>query len=396
MLKRIISIVLILALITLPVISMASSLTEQKNNLQQNINDAKDKQNEVKEQIKDTRSELDKLNDEITEKEYEVEQITAELNNLNEEISKLSEELKEAEEHYEEQYDLLGKRIAAQHKKGTASYLDVLLNSKSLTDFISRYHIIEKIAELDTKLLNDIEDQQREIQDNKKELEKKQSQVADKQKQLENERVALTNRKMSKDKYMSQLSAEEQQLQREIDNFNKELKAVENQLAEEARKAAAEANGYVYSGGQLEWPVPVYSRISSYFGYRGSAATGGVGTANHNGYDIAAPHNSKIVSAEAGQVMKVIRACSHDYPKTYATKCNCGGGYGNYLMINHGGLVTLYGHCASISVNVGDKVYRGQEIAKVGSCGWSTGNHLHFSVINSKGVYVNPGDYVGK
>ena len=178
------------------------------------------------------------------------------------------------------------------------------------------------------------------------------------------------------------------------------MKEVERQWQELAKQAAANANGHVYTGGRLEWPVPVYSRITSYFGYRGSGATGGVGTANHNGYDIAAPHNSAVLSAEAGVVIKVINACSHDYPKTAKNKCNCGGGYGNYIMINHGGLVTLYGHLAtgSIKVKVGDTVSRGQTIAGVGSCGWSTGYHLHFSVIlgNGSGKYVNPGDYLGK
>ncbi len=66
------------------------------------------------------------------------------------------------------------------------------------------------------------------------------------------------------------------------------------------------------------------------------------------------------------------------------------------MMIDHGGgLVTLYGHCSTISVSVGQKVTRGQQIGQVGSCGWSTGYHLHFSVILN-GKYVHPGPYLGK
>ena len=120
------------------------------------------------------------------------------------------------------------------------------------------------------------------------------------------------------------------------------------------------------------------------------------GTANHNGYDIGAAHYADVIAAESGTVMKVVTGCTHDYPKTFKTRCYCGGGYGNYLMINHNGLITLYGHVAQIHVSVGQTVKRGDKVASVGSCGWSTGYHLHFSVINGNGAYVDPGQYVTK
>jgi len=392
MVKKIMIILIVCILLVVPVMSFASDLQNKRNDILNSINDAKDKQNEVKNDITQTQSEINKLNDEISEKEYEIEIITEELNKLKKEVDELSEKLKEAEEHYDEQYDLLGKRLAAQAKRGNASYLDVLLKSKSLTDFISKYHILEQIAKHDTQLLNDIKEEQETIMNAKKEIEKKKEDVEIKQKQLKNEELALINRKTTKNKYMSQLSAEEQKLQNEISQFNKKLKEVDNQILQEAIN---NNGGNKYTGGKLEWPVPASHRITSGFGYRGSAATGGVGTSNHNGYDIGAPHNSNIIAAESGVVTKVVRACSHDYPKTYSTKCNCGGGYGNYLMIQHGGLTTLYGHCASISVNVGQRVNRGDVIAKVGSAGWSTGYHLHFSVITGSS-YVDPGNYLGK
>ncbi len=370
-----------------------NELKNKKNEINNNINEAKDKQNEIKDNIKQTKTELEILNDEIAEKEYEVDQITAELNSLNAEVSKLENELKDATERYDTKYDILCKRLAAQYKTGKTSYLDVLLNSKSLTDFISKYYIIGKIAEYDTELLEDIEEEKQNITTSKQEVEKKQGEVAEKQKQLKLEEITLTNKRNNKSKYVSQLSSEEQALQKEIDNFNKQLKEIDYELLQIALSANG---GGAYSGGQFVWPVQGgASRISSGFGYRGSAATGGVGTSNHNGYDIASAHGLSIVAAESGRVIKVVRGCVHDYPKTFATRCYCGGGYGNYLMIDHGGITTLYGHCASISANVGDVVVKGQEVGKVGSCGWSTGNHVHFSVIKG-GTYVNPGTYLGR
>ncbi len=397
MIKKIISIIMILMLIAVPIVSQAATIDElnaQKAQLEKEKQEAAARQKEIERQINSTKSELDKLNDEIEAKEYEISITTAELNILNSQVEILKGQLEEAEKKYNERYDMLCKRLAAQYKRGSASYLDILLTSSSLADFISNYYIIGKIAELDTALLDDIEEQQRTITESKKEVEKKQSEVEDKKKQLDVEEKTLINKKANKNKYISQLSAEEQALQKDIDKFNSQIKQHDNEILEIVRQQAAANGGGNWDGGKLQWPVPSSKRITSYFGYRGSAATGGVGTANHNGYDIGANHYSDIVAAETGRVIKVVSGCTHDYPKTFATRCYCGGGYGNYLMIDHGnGLVTLYGHVSSIHVSVGQIVARGQKVASVGSCGWSTGYHLHFSVIHN-GTYVNPGNYV--
>lgn len=398
MTKKLISIILIIVLVTLPIATFAatsSELNNQKSEIEQNKKDAEGQIKNIEGKVEQTKTELDELNEKIAKKEYEVEQITEEVNQLTAEVKDLTSKLEVAQEDYDKQYDILCERIVAQYKRGSVSYLDVLLNSSNLSDFISNYYILEKIAQYDTELLEEIESKKQMIETSKIEVEKKQGEAKEKQAQLKLEELALSNHRSNKNKYISQLSEEEQKLQKEIDAYNAELKKIDNELRELAKQAAQDANGHVYTGGQLEWPVPVYSRISSYFGYRGSAATGGVGTANHNGYDIAAPHYSAVVAAEDGVVMKVVTGCTHDYPKTYSTRCYCGGGYGNYLMINHGGLITLYGHVATINVSNGQTVTRGQKIAEVGSCGWSTGNHLHFSVLKGSS-YVNPGDYLGK
>ena len=108
---------------------------------------------------------------------------------------------------------------------------------------------------------------------------------------------------------------------------------------------------------------------------------------------MAAPKGTSILAAESGTVISVYTGCTHNYGKTKS--CGCGGGYGNYIMINHGGgLVTLYGHCTSINVSTGSKVSRGDLIATVGTTGASTGYHLHFGVLLN-GTYVNPAPYIG-
>ncbi len=126
--------------------------------------------------------------------------------------------------------------------------------------------------------------------------------------------------------------------------------------------------------GSFRWPVS--GRITSYFG--GRKSPGGIGSTNHKGIDIAAPKGTPVYAADGGTV-------------TYAGWMS---GYGYLVRINHGnGYETYYGHNSSLTVSVGQKVYKGQQIARVGSTGNSTGNHCHFEV-RYNGVARNPLNYL--
>ena len=126
--------------------------------------------------------------------------------------------------------------------------------------------------------------------------------------------------------------------------------------------------------GSFRWPTS--GRISSYFGGRNSP--GGIGSTNHKGIDIAVPRGTPIYAADGGTV-------------TYSGWMS---GYGYLVQIDHGnGYVTRYGHNSSLTVNVGQHVYKGQQVARAGSTGNSTGNHCHFEV-RYNGVAKNPLNYL--
>lgn len=124
---------------------------------------------------------------------------------------------------------------------------------------------------------------------------------------------------------------------------------------------------FTYSGGELEWPVPGYTRISSPFGVRVHPI---LKTEKfHDGVDIPAPTGAEVLAVEKGQVI-------YAGPQT---------GYGETIVIFHGNLngsniYTLYAHLSSIDIQLNQQVERGTHIGKVGSTGMSTGPHLHFSV----------------
>ena len=127
--------------------------------------------------------------------------------------------------------------------------------------------------------------------------------------------------------------------------------------------------------GRLSNPCPS-AYISSEFG--GRTSPGGIGSTNHKGRDYAAGTGSAIYASASGTVTTV----SYNVAR------------GNYVVINHGnGLSTLYQHCSAIYVSAGQSVSAGQNIAAVGTTGYSTGPHLHFEVwVN--GTPVDPRLYL--
>ena len=128
--------------------------------------------------------------------------------------------------------------------------------------------------------------------------------------------------------------------------------------------------------GYFIWPV--YGRITSYFGYRSIFGS----YSYHGGIDIATSYGTNIAAADGGTVVFAGRATGSMWS------------YGNLVIVDHGnGKQTYYGHCSSVLVSAGDKVYQGQPIAKVGSTGRSTGNHCHFEV-KINGTSVNPLSYL--
>lgn len=139
------------------------------------------------------------------------------------------------------------------------------------------------------------------------------------------------------------------------------------------------------SSAGFTWPCPGFYTISS--GYESRWGT------FHGALDIAGGNDgAAVVASRGGTVVVAVSGCPHNYGKSFS--CGCGGGYGNYVVIQHDGTYsTLYGHMASLTVSVGDTVSQGQTIGYVGSTGFSTGAHLHFEV-RVNGSKVNPADYL--
>lgn len=382
--------------VLLIVVLMFSTIYSTYAVTQQDVNDAKAELNEIERQLAETqanlkaeRKEIDNLNNEIYKVQYNLDTIQAELNTLQEEVSKLEIELEQKIKEYDEKYDIACERIVAQYKYGNISYLDVLLNVRSITELLSSWYMIDQVVKADEDFLTELEIEKETIENNKATLEEKKVKVEDQKKQVQREKTTLTNKINDKNKLISNLSDAEKQLE-----LDKEAAAKDYEEKAEALRKLAQANGNTggsYAGGSLGFPLQSYKRVSSYFGSRGSPLVGG--SSYHKGIDLAANGGTPIYASESGTVISVYTGCVHNYGKTKS--CGCGSGFGNYIMVSHGGgLVTVYAHCATINVGLNQKVSKGTTIGTVGSTGASTGYHLHFGVLLN-GTYVDPAPYIG-
>lgn len=363
---------------------------------QQDVNDAKNELNEIEKELEETKKKLSKesqnidiLDGEISNAQYNLDVIQAELNTLQSDVNKLETELQQKTKEYDEKYDIACERIVAQYKYGNINYLDVLLNSRSLTELLSNWYMINQVVEADEDFLTELENEKETIENNKAILEEKKSKVEEQKVQAQREKTALTNKRNERQRLVLELSEAEKQLE-----IEKQAAAKDYADKEAAwRKLAAENgnSGGSYAGGSLGFPLQSYKRVSSYFGSRGSPLIGG--SSYHKGIDLAANGGTPIYAAESGTVISVYTGCVHNYGKSKS--CGCGSGFGNYIMVSHGGgLVTVYAHCATINVGLNQKVSKGATIGTVGSTGASTGYHLHFGVLLN-GTYVDPAPYIG-
>lgn len=158
------------------------------------------------------------------------------------------------------------------------------------------------------------------------------------------------------------------------------LEEDEKLVQDTIRKLLAAQAKVAYFGGDFIWPLPAnQTNITSEYGMRFHPIL--KKNLIHQGLDIGAPNGTPIYSVTEGEIL--FRGWL--------------GGYGNAIMIDHGGgVVTLYGHMSSFgSFNEKDKVTTGDIIGYVGSTGQSTGNHLHFEV-RINGTHTDPHPYLGR
>lgn len=322
----------------------------------QTTSDVQNDLDDVKNQQKETSQKLDQVEKDIKGLQAQVEQMNAQINQTTAQITKIEKKINAKEAEMQDQENNLNKRLRVMYKNGSAGFFDVLLGSSSISEFVSNVEMIQKIYENDVDVMETLEKECKALEASKAELKEKQT-------ELDRQKADLAIQQASLDEKKKILEEKE-------DELEKQAKELTNTL-----KAMIDANSE-YVGGVFMWPCPSSHYITSYAGYRMHPVLHV--WKYHSGMDIAASTGSDILAAGDGKVI-----LSQVY-----------GGYGNCVIIDHGGgVTTIYGHCSQLLVSVGDVVKKGDLIAKVGSTGISSGPHLHFEV-RVNGEIKDPLDYL--
>ncbi len=383
-----------------------TTLKNEKSSNNEEITNAQNNLENVQQEKSKTVTEVENLDSQITTYETQIEELDGKINDLSNKITESEGNIQKAEEEYQKENQLLNERLVVMYENGETSYLDVLLSSESLTDFISNYYLVSELASYDTDLLEQIQEKKQEIENQKQQLETSKNELNTSKAQKEQTQVELAAAKEEKSKQVAQLSQEEQNIQAQIDELKEANKEIDKKIA--AAQAAIEAAKKKHQ--QQQQANAANGGSSSSSSNSGGTSTGG-GAVSSSGfirpvsgypitttwhYSSGALHGAVDFSG-SGISGKPIYAVADGIVVTTEALTTS---YGNYIIIAHyNGLYTLYAHgqAGSIAVSEGQEVKQGQQIMRVGSTGNSTGPHLHFEVRTSPGRYanrVNPLNYL--
>ncbi len=398
------------------------------------IDEEKKKQQDMENNLDDIQNTLDKLetmkndmNEYIKTMDSKLEEITAKIVDLNDkatakqtEIDEINVKLAAQEEDIQSQYESMKLRIRFMYENGQTQYMEMMLGSGSLGDFLNKAEYISELTTYDRNMLDKMRETKKQIEETKASLqtekdnlqtllEEASAEQDSMEKLVEAKRVQLAATQQE----ISDAESEAEAMKADIEDQKQLIVAMqeaERKLKEEQERKKREEeerrrqeelnrqnntnnnnsnnnsnnNNNNSSSGSFVWPCPSSRRITSDYGLRGDPFGNSSSSEFHKGIDIGAPVGTPIVATASGVVAWATRSSSA----------------GNWVVINHGdNLISVYMHMAYYIVSGGDYVEAGQVIGYVGLTGQTSGPHLHFGIGTYDGswppAYVNPHNYIG-
>lgn len=359
-------------------------LTNQLDQIQQQVNDQNTKKVDAETVIGSVSEQLRQIEEQLRQASAELGVIQQQRVAVENDITINERQLQEAQKRLEGREAVFYKRVRDIYINGRLSYLDVVIGSKDFNDFANRLEVLRRIINSDINLINEIKTERADIEARKQQLEANRVKLVEIEKAVIAKQSEIEQKKAERNEVLQRAQNDRATAMQAIEELNASSAQVtallkERQAARAAAAAAAAAEQaqsytWVQGSGQLGWPAS--GEITSPFGYRTHPIWGT--TIYHAGIDIGVDEGVPVHAADGGTVVW----------------SGWMGGYGYAVVIDHGnGLSTLYGHNSELVVSEGEAVGKGQVIAYAGSTGNSTGPHVHFEV-RVNGDPVDPMGYL--
>lgn len=387
----------------------SSTIKQQIEELKKKEESVQSKRSELQGEIRANEGKELDLVEQKSQIDRQIELTQEEIDIKNEEIRQynllISEKQNELDDAIAEKSELDTKyrtRVRAMEETGKVSYWSILFKANSFSDMLDRVDMINEIAEADVRMLDALQQAAAKIEQDREDLAAQKVQLEQTKADLTAKEEELTGMRKESDELLNKLIKDNDQLKAAVekyeameDQLSDQMAAKEKELTEalrreqEARERASQNNGNGNgnggnngggnggNNGNGKFIRPVSGGyISSAYGYRYHPITGSYSF--HNGVDFAVSAGTPIKASAGGTVT----VASYTYV------------WGYYVTINHGnGFSTLYAHMTNFIVSYGQSVSQGQVIGYVGSTGYSTGAHLHFTMYYN-GSTVNPMNYI--
>ncbi|MBA7497706.1 Murein hydrolase activator EnvC [subsurface metagenome] len=375
----------LILILTFILFSVFFSYGNSSGDYSQKINEEKQRLKKIEQQIKSVKDEINNLQKKesgyletlhkieklLQDTEKELQIIEKDLEFAQKEIKAAEDEVVIEKEKLKEKTKLLESRLRQIYKRRLTGYLEILFNSESFYDFLTRFRYIKNILSLDAEMINDIRQQMKRIENKKINLENREEILSLLKKEVEKEKenieFSIEARKSIINKIDSQKEVYLKSL-KELEQSSLEIKNIIERIYKQQEEDSKEASQKEVPAITLKpkkgiLALPVQGKLISEYG-RQKNTDFNTDTFN-SGIDISAPLGQVVHAAGAGEVIY-----------TGSIK-----GYGQIIIIDHGGrTTTLYAHLSKILIDIGDKVKKGQIVGQVGDSGGVPSPRLHFEV----------------
>ncbi|MBR6633154.1 MAG: peptidoglycan DD-metalloendopeptidase family protein [Clostridia bacterium] len=369
--------------------SDAASLAENKDSVRTLESDLKsiqgslaDIQRSIKQAKQNQADQLaikNQLDQEVSLAEREIEILEKLISGYNDSITEKENGISLKDEEIEETVQMIGDRLVMQHENGNSNVISYVLGSSDFADLLTRIEIANALFEYDRTLIEQLTSDRISLAILKDELTTTRDKCNEAIAELETKRVDLQAKIDTATSYLATYKRDEATYQRQYNEKAAEMESIEKEIKELLAQIELQERTN-YSNEEFRFPLPYDATYWNSGGFGWRVWNNGRATDYHKGVDFAAYRGTPILATNSGTVILTRNSPS----------------YGLYLIIDHGGGVTsLYAHCSKLLVNTGDVVLRGDKVAEVGSTGDSTGNHLHFSILEN-GVHVDPMKYISE